>query len=272
MLSIQPNPRITYRIAHQDDEILVVEKASGLTTLPGKGHDDDTLLNGLFETFGYTLQNIGRSRDFGLLHRLDKDTSGLLIVALTPHAYDTLRQDFADRQVNKYYWAVCQKPPTPAQGVIRLPIVETPGGELHRNRQKLAHVAGKGKSALTAYRVLDTSELAALVEAHPVTGRLHQVRVHFDAVGAPILGDGFYGNSMSKRGASRLALHAHRLTFTHPTTGEAIDIRTRWPADLRRLMRLMRLERPDLAKRAPDAEPSDTGLPETEHIDGVGDE
>src|SRR5882672_9343052 len=105
LLSVEPNESITFKVRYQDDDLLVVQKRAGLPTQPGKGHEADTLLNGLFARFGPLLQNLGAARDFGLLHRLDKDTSGLLIVALRPRAYDTLRDDFAARRIKKYYWA-----------------------------------------------------------------------------------------------------------------------------------------------------------------------
>ena len=104
-LSVEPNPRVTLRIAYRDDDLVVVEKPTGMPTQPGKGHTRDTLLNGLFgiEEFGAKLQNLGRDRDFGLLHRLDRPTSGLLLVGLRPRAYDAMRDAFAKRQVKKFY-------------------------------------------------------------------------------------------------------------------------------------------------------------------------
>lgn len=236
MTSIDPNPRITFGIAYEDDDVLVVEKPARVPTQPGKGHQTDTLLNGLFAIHANKLQNLGRDRDFGLLHRLDKDTSGLLVVALKPHIYDALRADFAERRIKKYYWAICSRAPQELSGVIKMPIVETLGS-LGKGAPKLAHVAKVGKPAVTAYRVLDTSEMAALIEARPVTGRLHQVRVHLEAIGCPILGDPFYGPRRVRGASSRLALHAHRLCFTHPRTGELIDAKSDWPKDLRRVLR-----------------------------------
>jgi 23S rRNA pseudouridine1911/1915/1917 synthase len=242
MLSIEPNVKVTFGIAHQDDDLLVVEKPARVPTQPGKGHQTDTLLNGLFARFGNQLQNLGKARDFGLLHRLDKDTSGLLIVGLRSAVYDALRADFEKRRVRKFYWAVCAAAPKKPRGVIRAPIVETEGGQENSSRQKLARVSRVGKIAVTAYRVLDTSPMGCLIEARPVTGRLHQVRVHLEAIGCPILGDSFYGPRRVRSASSRLALHAHRLCFRHPGTGELLDIRTDWPKDLRRLVRSLRLD------------------------------
>ncbi|MCC6320981.1 MAG: RluA family pseudouridine synthase [Phycisphaerales bacterium] len=254
MLSIEPNPAVTFGIAHQDDDLLVVEKPARVPTQPGKGHSADTLLNGLFARFGNPLQNLGKARDFGLLHRLDRETSGLLIVGLRPAAYDAMRVAFEKRWVRKFYWAICAAAPREPRGVIRMPIVESDGGHENSSRQKLARVARVGKPAATAYRVLDSSPMGCLIEARPVTGRLHQVRVHLEAIGCPILGDKFYGPRRVQGASARLALHAHRVGFIHPTSGEPMDIRTDWPKDLRRLLRSLGLDPRKANAEAPGAD------------------
>ena len=243
--SVEPNERLTFGIAHQDEHLLVVEKPARLPTQPGKGHARDTLLNALFHRFGPQLQNLGKARDFGLLHRLDKDTSGLLIVALKAQAYDRLREDFEERRIRKFYWALCTAAPKPPTGVIRLPILEDfASPEDRAGKPRLAHISRAGKPAITAYRTLDSSELGALVEARPITGRLHQVRLHLDAIGCPILGDAFYGPRRAKSASPRLALHAHRLVFKHPASGQMVDVRTDWPSDLRRTLKNLGLHKP----------------------------
>ncbi len=246
-LSVTPNEHITFGVAYEDEHVAVVEKPARRATQPGKGHQSDTLLNGLFAKWGQSLQNLGAKRDFGLLHRLDKDTSGLLIVALKPSAYDDLRQQFEKREIRKFYWAICARAPQPLAGVIRLPIAETPGGETN---VKTAHVSRMGKPAVTAYRTLDVSEHAALIDARPVTGRLHQVRVHLDAIGCPLLGDPFYGPKRTTAASPRLALHAHAIAFRHPATGQDVRVDTDWPHDLRRTLRFVGLKRPDLKEAA----------------------
>lgn len=255
-LSVEPNTRITFGIAYQDEHILVVEKPARVPTQPGKGHQTDTLLNALFSQFGQQLQNLGKSRDFGLLHRLDKDTSGLLIVGLRTAAYDALREQFMSRAIKKYYWAVCDGVPKKPSGVIKLPIAEGQGSE-GKGPKKLAHIArvspgiGGGKIAITAYRVLEQSDNATMIEARPITGRLHQIRVHLEAIGCPILGDTFYGPRRVHAASPRVALHSHRVTFAHPITGQMIDVRTDWPSDLRRLLKAMRLHRPTAKPASP---------------------
>lgn len=275
--SVEPNPRITFGVVYEDEHLLVVGKPSRVPTQPGKGHATDTLLNGLFARYAKQLQNLGKARDFGLLHRLDRPTSGLLVVALRPVAYDQLRDDFAHRRIKKFYWAICASAPNPAEGVINLPIVEDYASDENKaGKPRLAHVSRRGSSsardasssgaravraasksgsspkpAITAYRTLDVSAHAALVECRPVTGRLHQVRLHLDAIGCPILGDEFYGPRRVQGASPRLALHSHRLVFKHPQTGETIDARTDWPKDLKRVLKNMGLQ-PTSAERRRD--------------------
>lgn len=242
---IQSNARVTYSIRHQDDDLLVVEKPARVVTQPGVGHQHDTLLNGLFARFGDRLQQLGSARDYGLVHRLDRETSGLLVVALTAGGYDAMRGLFETRDVRKYYWAICHKAPKDPEGVIKKHIAEQVRRKDRYTSVKYAKVSAQGKPAVTAYRVLAESEIGALIEARPVTGRLHQVRVHLDLIGSAVLGDPQYGPNLVRHAAPRLALHAHRLVFDHPVTGERIDVGTRFPRDLRSTLSKLRLPSPD---------------------------
>lgn len=244
--NIEPNPRVTFRLLHEDEHLVVVEKASGVVTAPGVGHQHDTLLNGLYAKWGERMRQLGVARDHGLVHRLDQGTSGVLAVALTREAYDGLRALFESRDVRKYYWAVTMKAPRDPEGVIRQPIDEVLSRKDRYTSRKSARPSSSGKPALTAYRVLAESELGALLEARPVTGRLHQIRVHLSMIGAPVLGDELYGSHRSRGASTRLALHSHRLSFTHPVTGEEVDVRTVFPRDLRGLLKRMGLPRPDV--------------------------
>jgi 23S rRNA pseudouridine1911/1915/1917 synthase len=248
MLSVTPNPTITWTTLFEDKSIVIVAKRAGIVTQPGKGHDSDSLLNGLFDRYSKQLQKLGAPRDFGLLHRLDRFTSGILVVALTPDAYDGIRAQFEARTVRKFYWAVCAKSPSTLTGLINKPLMETMPRDF--TEQKLSKVSAKGKPAQTAYRVLGTAvggahEGASLIEARPLTGRLHQVRVHLATIGCPIFGDELYAPPNVKRLGPRLALHSHRLAFTHPITGEPIDAQTPFPKDLRTLLTKLGLPRPD---------------------------
>ncbi|MEN0020878.1 MAG: RluA family pseudouridine synthase [Planctomycetota bacterium] len=260
MLSVEPNPRVTFRVRHEDDDLLVIEKPARIVTQPGKAHEHDTLLNGLFALHGRRLQKLGASRGFGLVHRLDKETSGVLAVALSVRGYEGLRAQFERREVRKSYWAVCRKAPSREKGVVKTPIAEQVIRLNRWSSKKLAKLSSaNGKPAVTAFRVLEESELAALIEARPLTGRLHQVRLHLDSIGATVLGDAEYGPRSCRHASPRLALHAWRLGFDHPVTGEAIDIRTGWPKDLRSLLRRMRLDGPTKQTPAEDRAGSDEG-------------
>lgn len=242
-LSIAPSEAVPYTVHYRDDEFLVVEKPARIATQPGKGHEHDTLLNGLFAVFGAQLQNLGRGRDFGLLHRLDRQTSGLLVVGLMPRAYDAIRAQFEKRTIRKFYWALTWRAPKKPSGVIRRPILE------ETDDRKTARISSAGKPAVTAYRVLQVSQKpgqhAALLECRPVTGRLHQVRVHLESIGCPILGDDIYAPRPAAAAAGRLALHAHRLVLTHPRTNETIDVRSPWPKDLAGALKRVGLSKPE---------------------------
>ena len=242
-LSIAPSESVAFKIRYQDEDLLVVEKPARVPTQPGKGHERDTLLNGLFAQFGPQLQNLGRARDFGLLHRLDRQTSGLLIVGLRARAYDGLRAAFEKREIKKFYWAIASRPPKKPSGVIRRPILE------ETEDKKTARIAAGGKPALTAYRVLQTTAVpgrhGALLECRPVTGRLHQVRLHLESIGCPILGDDVYAPKGAAHAAPRLALHAHRVVFDHPISGHTVDVRSPWPKDLAGILKRLGLAKPE---------------------------
>lgn len=222
---------------HADEELLVVFKPAGVVSEPGKGHARDSLLNGLFCEYAAALQNMGEARDWGLLHRLDKDTSGLLLVALRGRTYDALRSAFEERRVKKAYWAIVAGVPRPAQGIIQKPIREVTG------LRKRAVIGREGQKAVTAYRLLAAGPEASLVEARPATGRLHQIRVHLAALGCPLLGDSMYGREVKIR-VPRLCLHAARLSFVHPVTQRRMEVESAWPRDLRSTLGRLELPNP----------------------------
>lgn len=238
------NERITFKLHHEDEDLLVIEKPAGRVTQPGKGHVRDSLLNGLIARYPTQLTKLGVARDFGLLHRLDKETSGLLIIALKAKAYDTLREAFETRTIAKFYWALCGKGPPEGldTGVISKPIAETTP---RTGEMKLARLSRNGKPASTAFRVIARNANAALIEARPMTGRLHQVRVHLESIGCPVLGDDVYAAPKYAHAAPRLMLHAHRLAFTHPTTGAMIDISTKLPREMKGLLSRLGLSLPE---------------------------
>ncbi len=244
--SVIPTPSVTFGVLFEDEHLAIIHKRAGLVTQPGKGHEDDTLLNGLMARYGSRLNRLGNARDWGLVHRLDRETSGILAIALTQQAYDHLRAQFEARSVRKFYWAICAKAPSTIAGLIELPLLETEPKRL--GEKKLAKVTRRGKAALTAFRVLSVppgeNPIGALIEARPLTGRLHQIRVHLEAIGCPILGDGLYAPRKIAALAPRLALHAHRLALTHPVTGETIDRTSEFPKELRGTLKRLGLVMP----------------------------
>jgi 23S rRNA pseudouridine1911/1915/1917 synthase len=240
-LSIEPNPRLRFNILHEDEHLLVVNKPPGLVTQPGKGHERDTLLNGLFARFGHQLQNLGKARDFGLLHRLDRSTSGLVLVALRASAYDALRAQFETRRIVKVYLAISREAPSTPTGVINRPIDEYQTTR-QRERKKLARISSAGLPAATAYRVLDANREGCLMECRPITGRLHQVRVHLASIHCPLLGDPEYAPEALVRLAPRLALHAQRVILDHPGTGARLQIDSPLPGDLKSLLKKLKLD------------------------------
>lgn len=262
--TIPPNPDVTFKVRHEDADILVVDKPARVATQPGLGHESDSLMSGLFARWGTQLQRLGKARDFGLLHRLDRGTSGLLVIALTPEAYDAMRAAFEERRIRKFYWAIVEGVPRKTEEVINKPILEVTSKAKRLN--KSARISGSGKPAVTAYRVLSSSPGASVVECRAVTGRLHQVRVHLEAIGCPILGDSAYASDRARAASPRLALHAHRLAFEHPRTGEPVDVKSPFPKELRGVLRHFGLPRPDQPESG-----SVQSLGESED-DAVGDE
>ncbi|MBN8597012.1 MAG: RluA family pseudouridine synthase [Planctomycetes bacterium] len=253
--TIEPNDRVVFKVRYADDDVLVVEKPAHVVSTPGAGHDRGSLLNGLFASYGKQLQNLGKERDFGMLHRLDRETSGLLVVAIRAAAYDRLRTMFEEREIRKFYFAVVAGVPRQASGVIRRPINEVK--ELRDRREmKIAKISGSGKPATTAYRVLDSSPAASFLECRAVTGRLHQLRVHLESIRCPIFADDLYAPPAIASGAPRLALHAHRIAFTHPVTGTPVDVLSPLPTDLKRLVTKLGMN-PARAKEPAPARDSD---------------
>ncbi len=210
-------------IVYEDDDLLVVNKPAGMAVHPSPGHAGGTLVNAVLY-HRPDIAGVGGVVRPGIVHRLDKDTSGLVIVAKHDVAHRHLAHQLKDRAVEKTYLALVRGYPEPAQAVIDAPI-----GRDGRHRQRMAVVPG-GRVARTGYTVREWfGEGAALVEAHPETGRTHQIRVHFAVIGHAILGDRVYGEASGLIG--RQALHAWRLRFRSPTTGETIAVEALLPED-----------------------------------------
>lgn len=200
-------------VLHEDASILVLNKPAGLVVHPGAGNADGTLVNALlFHCAGLSI--IGGVERPGIVHRLDKETSGCLLIAKSDSAHRSLSGQFADRLVQKTYLALVEGVPRMPHGKIDAAISRH---AVHR--QKMA-VSDRGRSAMTGYRVLASSNGKALLECQPRTGRTHQIRVHLKHLGHPIVGDPLYG----RRGANtRHFLHAWKICFAHPDTGKALE-------------------------------------------------
>ena len=234
---------IPLQIAFEDEYLVVVDKPAGLVVHPAAGNLDGTLVNALLHhcanNGGGQLSGIGGVARPGIVHRIDKDTSGLLVVAKTDAAHEGLARQFADHSVVRAYRAVTAGRPMPPAGTVRGAIARSPV-----NRKKMALVQdGRGKHAVTHYRTLEALDGAALVECRLQTGRTHQVRVHMASIGHPLLGDPVYGRTpprlrplLADLKFHRQALHAAELGFVHPVTGEQLHWRSELPADLRELL------------------------------------
>ena len=223
-------------VAFEDEHLIVVDKPAGLVVHPAAGNLDGTLVNALLHHCGGSLSGIGGVARPGIVHRIDKDTSGLMVAAKTDRAHEGLARQFADHSIERRYKAITGGAPRPADGRIDAPLARSP-----QNRKKVAIVAG-GKRAVTHYRTLATLRDAALVECRLETGRTHQVRVHMASIGHALLGDPVYGKSkgwvrtlLETVDFRRQALHAARLGFIHPITQVALAFEIPMPPDMQEL-------------------------------------
>ncbi|MBN1284587.1 MAG: RluA family pseudouridine synthase [Anaerolineae bacterium] len=222
-------------VIYEDDDLAVINKPAGMVVHPAYGNREGTLVNAALARWPQIASVGGRDRA-GIVHRLDKDTSGVILIAKTEPARLTLMRQFAQRTIQKYYLALVEgHPPTP-EGQINAPVGRDP-----KQRKRMAVVRG-GREAVTVYRVLEWYDEYALVRAEPLTGRTHQIRVHMRFIGCPIVGDPVYGR---RKGAIRLGyqfLHAAGMTFAQPSTGEKITIEALLPPDLQTVLDRLRHE------------------------------
>jgi 23S rRNA pseudouridine1911/1915/1917 synthase len=241
-----PQPQaIPFTILYEDADLIVLDKPAGLVVHPAPGNADGTLVNALLAHCGEQLTGIGGERRPGIVHRLDKDTSGVMVVAKTQHANAALTAAFASRDLDRAYLALVWGLPNPLEGNIEGAI-----GRDTRDRKRMAVVARNGKAALTHYRTLRAWQTAAaLLECHLGTGRTHQIRVHLASRGNPVVGDPLYLRRVPATARTlpepvrrrlldfpRQALHAARLGFAHPRTGQALSFATEPPADMAALI------------------------------------
>ena len=218
---------IPISVLYEDEHLLVVDKPAGMPVHPGVGHPDSTLLNavlGLDSAIG----SVGGTMRPGLVHRLDKDTSGLILVAKTDQSHERLSAQFKDRSVRKRYLALVTGHPEPADAIIDAPVGRDP-----YNRKKMA-IVDDGRPASTLYRTIEGYRGCAFLDVRPKTGRTHQIRVHFASIGHPLIGDETYGRADPR--IKRHFLHAASLEFEHPATGEMRRVESPLPQDLKALL------------------------------------
>ena len=244
----EPQP-MDLMVVYEDDDLVVVDKPAGLVVHPAPGSPDRTLVNALLAHCGESLSGIGGVRRPGIVHRLDKDTSGLMVAAKTDRAHRALAGQFEAHTIDRAYRAVVWGVPHPRSGEIEGNIGRSPV-----DRKKMALVTCGGKPALTRYAVLGSfaGGAASLVECRLATGRTHQIRVHLTALGHPLIGDGTYGRVRAGRlkglgpeakecltGFPRQALHAYRLGFLHPATGRSLSFQSDMPLDINALLKFL---------------------------------
>lgn len=222
-------------IVHDDDDIVVIDKPPGVAAHPSQGWEGPTVLGALAGA-GYRIATSGPAERQGIVHRLDVGTSGLMVVAKSERAYSELKRAFKYREVDKIYHAVVQGHPDPFAGTIDAPIGRHPGSEW-----KFA-VTRDGKPSVTHYVTLEAFPYASLLEIELETGRTHQIRVHMSAQRHPCVGDAMYGAdpTLTERlGLTRQWLHAMRLSFRHPGTGEVTEFTSVYPPDLQHALEVL---------------------------------
>ncbi len=234
---LQPDPAVVVDIVYLDDDLIVVNKPADLVVHPGAGHDTGTLVQGLLARFP-EIAEVGEPGRPGIVHRLDKDTSGLLLVARTAGAHAALSQMMAEREVQRRYSTLVWGHPEATSGLIDAPIGRSP-----REPTRMA-VSARGKEARTRYEVqalFDDPVVVALLECRLETGRTHQIRVHLDAIGHPVVGDDRYRGVRSSLPVPRMVLHAASLQLTHPTRpDEELSFEAPLPADLAEVLARLR--------------------------------
>jgi 23S rRNA pseudouridine1911/1915/1917 synthase len=233
---------IPLNIVFEDEHLLVVDKPAGLVVHPAAGNLDGTLVNALLHHCAGKLSGIGGVARPGIVHRIDKDTSGLLVVAKTDVAHEGLAKQFAAHSIDRRYLAIVAGVPKAGEGKIDAPLARSA-----TNRKKIAVVEGpRGKRAVTYWKRLNLLRDAALVECRLETGRTHQVRVHMASIGHPLVGDPVYGRSgkthgklLKELGFHRQALHAAELGFTHPVTKRRLSFSSAMPTDMQELFKAL---------------------------------
>ncbi|MEK7182594.1 MAG: RluA family pseudouridine synthase [Patescibacteria group bacterium] len=243
-----PNAPVTQRpsnpkVLYEDSQLLVVDKPAGMVVNRAESVKGETLQDWLEKNFQFSIFNFQSLRS-GIVHRLDKETSGVLIIAKTPEAFEDLQRQFKERNIEKSYIALVHGKMVPEEGIINAPV-----GRLPWNRERFGVLPG-GREAETKYKTISnfkfliSNEELTLLELYPKTGRTHQLRVHLKSIGHPIVGDQFYAGRKTAREdrkwCPRLFLHAQSITFTHPTSGKRVTITSESPEELQDVLAYLR--------------------------------
>ena len=234
-LSVHPNPKISFDVLKEASGFLAVHKPAGVSTQPGVKHMHDTLLNGLFASYGHELQNLGKKRDFGLLHRLDLAVSGVVLVGRTTQGYDYLRNLFVERAIEKTYLCIVHGELN-GKGSVNHAI-----REVRLKGEKTAQIGEhpRSKSAKTEFQGLAFGQGLSLVKCKILSGRLHQIRIHMASLGHPVLGDFKYGRKTPRDrvlGRNRIGLHAAAISFSEPGKKKKTRIEAPLPEVLESLL------------------------------------
>lgn len=243
--------KIDFNVIYEDNDLLVIDKPAGLTVHPGAGNHDDTLVNGLLYRYADKLSGVNGAERPGIVHRLDRDTTGLMVVAKNDHAHQSLAKQIEDKTATRLYRAIVWGCLKQASGIIDANI-----GRSHRDRTKMTTLQHGGKKSVTEFTCLKIlgGGIFSLVECKLQTGRTHQIRVHMSHIGHSVLGDQAYGTNSKKakqiidlkvresvENFKRQALHSYYLSFNHPATEELLEFKIELPSDMQDLLDILTL-------------------------------
>ena len=229
---------IPLEIVYEDDDLMVINKPRGMVVHPAPGHTSGTLVNAVLSHAGESLSSINGVLRPGIVHRIDKDTSGLILVCKNDFSHKALAKQLEEHSITRRYHAICSGRLKEEQGTVSAPI-----GRDEKNRKQQAINYKHGKEAITHYRLLENLQNASLLECRLETGRTHQIRVHMKSIGHPLLGDPLYGPKKNLSAIKGQALHAMVLGFVHPRSGEYMEFSADYPEDFQKLLNKLRMIR-----------------------------